>query len=527
MRRLVQLALASTVPLAVLVAAPGAAHAYASLEASTPASNSVLEESPTQIVLDFDDAVEVAAASIELFDGNGEPVAVGAPARGGDASQLTASMPTLDDGLYAVIWRVTSGDGHPIDGAFSFQIGTRGAGDGAELIARVGGGVESPPSVRWMYGIGRFLSLLGAILTIGAGCWLFYGARDRAWVGRFLVAAASFFVVGTLITFGFFGAHAAAGGIGGAFDPTVWVEVASLATGRALLLRAALAAATLLLAIVWARRQRSWWRAASATVSVVVLATFPLSGHPNALAPRALWLAVDYVHLAAVGGWVGGLIALLLVREQALASQFSRAAAVFVPMIVVTGVLQVWKLADGFDDVAATDWGRVLLVKLTVVVVLLAFAAVSRWLLLHDGVASIRRTVVAEAALGVVVLGLAAGMVALPPMEQATARPFAAQLASSGLIVEVSGGPGLVGLNEVHLVITPPGGSLQPVIAVVARVLLESEGIPPAPVDLVRESGSHYSGTVAFPQAGEWTLEVIVQATAEQTVLLTTTITVR
>ena len=57
---------------AVLLGAPSTAFAHASLQSSTPASSSVLEESPTAIVLDFDDAVEVAVASIQLFDRNGE-----------------------------------------------------------------------------------------------------------------------------------------------------------------------------------------------------------------------------------------------------------------------------------------------------------------------------------------------------------------------------------------------------------------------------------------------------------------------
>lgn len=509
-----------------LFLAPSTASAHASLQSSIPAANSVEEESPPEIVLDFDDAIEVAVASIELFDGNGDHVDIGSPQRGDDATILAAALPALDDGLYAVIWRATSADGHPIDGSFSFQIGTAPAGNGADLIALVSGGAESPMSVRWVYGAGRFLSLLGVIVTLGAGGWLLLGASDRAWTRRFMVVSSSVFLVGTFIAFVFFGAHASAGGVGDAFDPGVWADVASLDTGRALLLRALLAIALAALAVVWHRRQQRWWRGVAIAGGALALATFPLSGHPNSLDPMALWFTVDFLHLAAVAVWIGGLITLVLIRDERFARRDSTAAAVCVPVIVGTGALQVWKLA-GFSDVAATNWGRVLLVKVTLVVLLLAFAAVSRWLLLHDGAASIRRTVVVEAAIGIVVLVLAAGMVALPPAPVVTGEPFSAQLASNGLIVEVSGGPGLVGANEIHLVVTPPGGSIEPVLTVIARVLLESEGLPPAPIELLQESGNHYSGNVTFPRAGEWTLEVIVQATADETLLLTTTITIR
>ena len=531
MSRIVRPAIAGAlVSGALLLCAPATVFAHAALESTTPEANSVLEESPPEIVLNFDDPIEVAVASIQLFDGNAELVAIGTPQRGDDQTILTASLPVLDDGLYAVIWRVTSDDGHPVDGSFSFQIGTTATGNGEDLIADVRGGARSPESVRWAYGIARFLSLLGAIGVIGVGSWLLTGAGaagDRRIARRFCRIAAAVFPLGTLMAFVLFSADATAGSLGDAFDPSVWRQVAAVTTGRALLLRAVFAAALMALTALWGRRRQGWWRGAAAAASALAIATFPLSGHPNSSNPKWLWFAVDFLHLASITVWIGGLFVLLIAGGERLARRFSAAATVCVPLIVGTGVLQVWKLAGNFSDVAATAWGRVLLVKVTLVVVLLAFAGVSRWLLLHDGAASIRRTVAVEALIGVVALGLAAGLVALPPTPVVAAHPFAAQLASNGLIVEVTLGPGVVGDNELHLVITPPGGSIVPVTTVIARILLDAESIPPAPVDLVREAGNHYSGDVTFSTAGDWTLEVIVQVTEDDTVLVKTTIPIR
>ena len=50
--------------------------------------------------------------------------------------------------------------------------------------------------------------------------------------------------------------------------------------------------------------------------------------------------------------------------------RFSFSAAVCVPVIVITGVLQTWKLAGALDDVTATTWGRLLLSKVMLVVVI-------------------------------------------------------------------------------------------------------------------------------------------------------------
>ncbi|CAN5561261.1 CopD family protein [soil metagenome] len=528
--------LCATLTAAVLLGAPTTVSAHAALQSSIPASNSVIEASPAAIVLDFDDQIELAVASIELFDRNGDTVAIDAPRRGDDETILTASVPPLADGLYAVIWRVTSSDGHPVDGSFSFQIGTAtNVGSGDALISLVRDGAHSPASVRWAYGIARFLSLLGAIATIGVGGWLLSGASaagDRPLARRWLRASASVFAVGTAMALGLFGAQATAGTIGDAFRPSVWREVVALDTGRALLGRIVFAAALLTLSILWHRRQQRWWLVVAGAAATLNIATFPLAGHPNASHPRVLWFAVDFVHFASIIVWIGGLFALLLAGRELLASargermarRFSAAAAISVPLLVGTGVLQTWKLAGSFNDVAATDWGRILLIKITLVVIVLAVAAVSRWLLLHDGSSSIRRTVVVEAVIGVVVLGLAAGMVGLSPTPVVASKPFAAQLTSGGLIVDVTLGPGIVGSNEIHVLVTPPGGSIVPVVAAAARIALPTEAVPNAPVQLAGEGPNHYSGAVTFPRSGDWELEIIIEVTPGETVLVKTTV---
>ena len=40
-------------------------------------------------------------------------------------SEVTASLPKLDNGTYVVTWRVTSADSHPIEGAYTFQVGSK------------------------------------------------------------------------------------------------------------------------------------------------------------------------------------------------------------------------------------------------------------------------------------------------------------------------------------------------------------------------------------------------------------------
>ncbi len=533
LRRLIGVVLAVVGVLAL----PSTASAHAVLESSTPSANSVVESSPPQIVLDYDEDVEAALASIQVFDADRQRIELGAPGAGDDSSIVVATMPSLDDGLYAVIWRVTSADGHVIDGAFSFQVGSGSTGSGDDLIADVsqGGGVD--PALKWTYGIARFLALAGAIVLIGVGLWSVQGrpalgtlprVRRGMWVG-----AVSLFV-GSMAAFGLFGAQAKGGTVADAFAPSVWSDIAGTDTGRALLARIVLAVVLGGMLATWARHERTWWQGVAGSAALLTLVTFSKSGHPNSLSPRLLWIAVDVAHLAAIAAWVGGLIALFLAGKAWLAEpeavrpveRYSTTALIAVPIIVATGVAQTLKLAGGLDDVTATTWGRLLLAKVMLVIVMVAIGGVSRWLLQHDGASSIRRTVLVEAVIGILVVGLAAGMVAQPPRPAVAALPFNQNVTAGGVIAAVTISPGSVGSNEIHILITPPGGSIRPVSNVTARVALPSAGVPNSPVTLTSEGANHYSGTITFPESGEWTLELIVAVTESDTALLKATVTI-
>jgi len=243
---------------------------------------------------------------------------------------------------------------------------------------------------------------------------------------------------------------------------------------------------------------------------------------------------VDVLHLGAVAVWLGGLLVLWcsgttwLAEPEAVrpVERFSLAASIAVPVIVATGVAQTLKLAGGLSDVTATDWGRMLLTKVMLVIAMVAVAGVSRWLLQHDGAATIRRTVAIEAVVGIAVIALAAGIVGQPPRVGALSEVHTATVTANGVIAEVTVTPGQVGGNDIHVVITPPGGSLQPVTSASARVLLPAEGVPESPVALTAERPNHFSGRVTFPRKGEWSLEIVVQVTESSSVLLKDTVVI-
>ena len=232
------------------------------------------------------------------------------------------------------------------------------------------------------------------------------------------------------------------------------------------------------LLLTFGRRASDVWRGAALVVGTALILTYSSIGHANAQHPAALWIGIDAVHLTAISVWIGGLLMLAFGTptwltdpgSERVVRRFSVMAMVAVPLIVATGVAQTLKLAGNLDDVTSTSWGRTLVVKVSVATVLVAIGGVSQWLLHNDGPSALKRNVLVEALVGIAVVGLAAALVALPPQSVAASKVFTATLTSNTLdsgtvIADVTVTPGRVGQNEVHLVITPPGGSIAPVVS--------------------------------------------------------------
>ena len=161
-----------------------------------------------------------------------------------------------------------------------------------------------------------------------------------------------------------------------------------------------------------------------------------LSGHGWADGPRSLSAATTYLHVAAAGGWVGGLACLLFAGLPALGGQggensanapgiagmvaaFSRVAQVAVGLLLVTGAIKVWIRVESLPDLWTTAWGRSLLVKHAVVAGVLALGCYN-WRVVRPALERnprlglIRNPAVIELLLGAAVVAVTAYLVAQP-----------------------------------------------------------------------------------------------------------------
>lgn len=103
----------------VLLTVAVRADAHAHLLKSSPAENSVVAASPANLVLDFSEAAQLTALSIQK---GRDPEHKLKLLPSGAAAQISVPLPPLTPGAYTLSWRVLSADGHVVSGALRFTL---------------------------------------------------------------------------------------------------------------------------------------------------------------------------------------------------------------------------------------------------------------------------------------------------------------------------------------------------------------------------------------------------------------------
>jgi len=105
---------------ALSFAVAGVAHAHAHLEKSQPASNSTVSVLPKNVVLEFNEAVQVTALTLQMGDGAAQDLG---PLPKTPAKEITVPMPTVAAGSYIIKWRALGDDNHVMSGKVLFKVG--------------------------------------------------------------------------------------------------------------------------------------------------------------------------------------------------------------------------------------------------------------------------------------------------------------------------------------------------------------------------------------------------------------------
>ncbi len=529
---------------------PAGAAAHAVLESTAPAADSSVATAPQHIVLTFSEDPDVALSLIRVLDVNGKtvPGISGPESVPGDPLSLQVTPSSqLAGGVYTVNWRVVSAvDGHVESGAFAFGIGETPAPGSAVVVELL----HQSTWARTLAVIGRWLLYGSLALLIGAASTsLFvYGGRLPAGGVTVLRFAAAVAVV--------------------ALGLVVWAEKALVGApsllplfltrqGELLL---ALGVAVLLCigavvaADLWPARWSLWLLGAAGAAAVLVhVAAGP------AASPWAVWvvnIAVQWVHMTAIGVWVGGLFWLLLgfrgrehAERAAAVGVFTRIATVTLVVVLATGLARAAGEVGSVDALLHTTYGTTLLLKVGLVAALVALGALNHFFWVpavrgEGGPKAERRFGLnsrGELAVALGVLAATAVLSGLAPARSALAAessPGASTTPSSRPATQVTAtGSDYATTVRVGLTVTPGAAgrnayqlravgydSGQPLSTVTAVRMECSQparpGLAPVTITLRRAGDGSWTGDgLEFSVAGPWKVNVYVQETSSGVVV--------
>ena len=566
MRRALAVLVGLVVTVASILLLAGPASAHASLETSDPANGAVLTQPPSQIVLGFDESVDIALGAIRLYDGRGHEIDVGAAHHQGDNAHVAVSVPKLADDAYVVSWRVVSADSHPVHGAFTFQVGTGAAVRDPGLISRLLAQEGGNPSAGAILGISRFLSYGALAVVVGGLAFLsvvWPAGAGRRRVRVVLWAALAVGVVAGLVAIGVQAPYASGRALTDALKPSQWSEVLHTRSGQAWGLRLlvlAVMGAGLLVTVERLRTQL--WRVAGVLGALALFVLVAMGGHGTTGRWAAIGLLATVAHLGGMSVWIGGLTMLLVgvLRDPdphdglARVRAFSPIAFGAVAVIVVSGVVQAYRQVGSIDALTNTDYGRLLLVKTAFVVVAVAVAWGSRRLIqgspepaplaLAAGAAvlersdtddaslrrtrrRLRRTIGAEIALAAAVLAVTSLLVASAPAIADVGKPFNATITQGDRLASITVDPARTGRNTMHVYISTPGGALDKAQDITVRMTLPSRDLGPIPVPVEDAGPNHVlSDNLQLPFSGDWEVEILATFGQNEQVRFATTMPV-
>jgi copper transport protein len=453
----------------LLLLVPALALAHQALQSSAPADGEVVEVVPATLRLTFYEPVRIDFTRIAVEGPEGPLILGDLHTAGGERNVLLVPVEAgWHAGAFTVRWTTVGADGHRTDGTLAFVVEEDAEGlpepepepevEAGDPVAAAPGhhdprifpetpafGPESAgyAAIRGLLFV-SMLALVGALalplailpVTARRGPELAAALRPGIERGaaRLGMAAAAALLVAALARLW---AQSAS-----LFGPAEALQPARIGTTLALqpwatgwwLQVAAVVLAVAGFALAMRGARGGWALAGMGGVAAAV--TPALSGHAVA-SPGMAWLAIpaDALHVLAAGGWLGGLLALVVVglpaarrleRERrgaavsALVQGFSPVALGLAAVLVTTGLVAAWLHLGDVTALWNSAYGRTLLLKLGLVAgVVLAgahnFLRVRPALGDETGTRRLRWSAAVELLLALLVIGVTAVLVAIPP----------------------------------------------------------------------------------------------------------------
>ena len=454
----VTFALALALALAGLLALAGPASAHADLVSSSPSDGAVVAEEPGQVTLVFSEAVTLRLSSVRVIGPDGRRLDIGVPQTVGSGAERIAVDLAADPhrGTFVLDWRATAADdGHTTSGALTFSVG-------APSRTTVVTGFGAPDRVTdAVLDLAVWTGLAGLALLVGSAairlhCLPAVGAgaapappsaaegnngtstEDRTVLRWPATVGWTALLAGTLVQLFAYGPSTQGKSLAHLLDRPLLAATLSTHEGHTLVARIILLALVAMVGELLLRRGPGPGAVAGAVAAAVLTlalaATWSGISHASSGTLVPLALIVTTLHVTAMAVWAGGLftIAVLLTRSGRGArgpdpelgtttARFSRLALGSVVVLAATGLYQAFREVGSFAALTGTPYGKLLLVKTAVFLLVIAVAAGSRTLVSRSrerSTVALRRSVLLELAGVTVVLVLTVLLIGNAPARE-------------------------------------------------------------------------------------------------------------
>jgi copper transport protein len=539
------------------VAAP-ALFLHAALASTYPTDGSVLPTEPSQVSATFDQPIGITPASLEVYTPDGNRADDGDTTLAGPEEIEVSLLPGLGTGTYTATWHVISADTHPVSGAFTFSIG-------APSATHVPALEETPNTlVSTLFAVVRAVeyasfALMGGAVAFLIVCWP-AGAR-RGGVIRLVTVSWAALLGSTLCGLLLQGPYAADESIGqlvnaqlvrstlsSTFGPASQARelMAFLAGGAASLLLPRLSGAgpraRIVLGVTWA------------ILTTAVAASWAVYDHASTGVQAPLGgVPADIIHLDAMAIWIGGLAILagFTLRGHghgqadqdadgtaadgtvAAVRRFSAIALGCVAVIAASGAYQTWREVGGWDALADTSYGRLILAKVAGLILLIGLGYLARRYIGHGlgstdsppgaapAMRRLRLSVAVELVVAAVILAFTAVLVNTATGRESYAptvtasQPFNTGGPNGTGTVHVFIGPARLGPNTIDVYLTGGAGRGYVPAQVTAELYYPAKALGPIAVALTKTAPGQYRTQLAtFGFTGPWSLAVTVRSDA-------------
>jgi copper transport protein len=510
----------------------------------------------------------------------------------------------LAQGTYTVAWRVVSADSHPVSGAFTFSVGKPSPATvfvdpgptedpATESLFNMG---------RYLAYLAVALLIGTAVFLTACRPPEPSPLRRLLWAGWGTLLGSTVFLLVLRAPYESGAGPASAFSLK-AFERTLSTRPGEALLVRLALLLVGYFFVVRLLRLGESRLPRAW-QATGGALAVGLALTWASAEHASAgiQVPVAMTSAV--LHVLAMAVWLGGLAALLTLLHRApsripaaVVARFSRLAFASVTVLVATGVYQSWRGLGSWSAITGTTYGHLLVLKLLAVTLLLAAARLSRrWTgrlvtvtaeaevkrepepeaVVREKVPErvggsssepvpvtpgpvapaapaapaapigpayrhgLRRSVLAEVAVGVVVLVLSTVLSGTLPgraqAEAAEAGPAEGGLPAASLTnvpfsvggatgkVQITLDPGRTGDNSVQAIVYAADGGLATIPELRLSFTLPAKQIGPIDARLENKGGYWGTNDLTLPLAGDWRMKTTIRVSDVDQVSVTKTV---